>query len=87
MNEESTSVKPDTTAEQDLHSKSQRQINRTWENTQAAVALIVIVTTSTGVLIGRFMADILPLPAEWWTIVGLVVGFYFGRTNHARMGG
>jgi hypothetical protein len=92
-------LQPDTTAEQDrttaaarrqleVKSAGQRNINQVWEYTQAAVALIVVATTSAGVFIGRtVLADTSPpFPAEWWTIVGLVIGFYFGRTNHARVG-
>jgi len=26
------------------------------------------------------------LPPEWWTIVGLVIGFYFGRVRPAATG-
>jgi len=82
------SVPPTTTREEDLHSAGQRQINRVWEYTQAVIA--VAVTTCTLVV------------AAWQTMYGsgdmaaflllsnaffLVIGFYFGRTNHQRVGG
>lgn len=85
---------PTTTAEQDRRTKSQRQINNVWEYTQSYVAVVVVTTTALGVFIGRILQgngdastpSVLPFPAEWWTIVGLVIGFYFGRTNHSRIG-
>lgn len=78
---------PTTTAEEDLVTAGQRNINRVWEYTQSAISLIVVITTATGVLAGRFQLTTSPLPAEWWTIVGLVIGFYFSRSNHTRTGG
>ena len=86
-------VESTTTEEQDLHSASQRGINRTWEDTQARISLMVVGTTCVGVIVNVALRAFLPalasvaFPAEWWTIVGLVIGFYFGRTNHARVGG
>lgn len=81
------STAPTTTAEQNLRTAGQRRINEVWELTQAAIACTVVIITSAGIFIGRVMQkDGVPFPAEWWTIVGLVIGFYFGRTNHARMG-
>jgi F0F1-type ATP synthase assembly protein I len=78
----------DTTSEEDRHSLSQRQVNMVWERTQSSIALAVVVTTCVGIFIGRiWLVSSMPLPAEWWTIVGLVIGFYFGRTNHAKVGG
>jgi hypothetical protein len=79
---------PDTTSEENLHSKSQRKVNLIWEYSQASIALMTVFTTCLGVFIGRvWVGSVVPFPAEWWTIVGLVIGFYFGRTNHQRVGG
>lgn len=82
------STTPTTTAEQNLRTAGQRKINQVWEYTQALIAMTVVVTTSIGIFVGRVVQreGQVPFPAEWWTIVGLVTGFYFGRTNHARMG-
>lgn len=81
-------MKSATTAEQDLHTASQRYINLIWEFTQALISLLIVVTTCAGIFVGRVIqTSNTPFPAEWWTIVGLVIGFYFGRTNHARGGG
>ncbi len=69
-----------TTEEEDRHSANRRQINLTWEYTQSAVALMVV-------LANVLAAFILPTRSE---LLGnaffLVIGFYFGRTNHTRPG-
>jgi hypothetical protein len=86
--EDHLSKAPDTTSEENLHSKSQRKVNLIWEYSQAGIALMTVFTTCLGVFIGRiWVGSMTPFPAEWWTIVGLVIGFYFGRTNHQRVGG
>lgn len=72
-----------------MKTAGQRKINDVWEYTQALIALSVVLTTCVGIFIGRVIekgAGTLPFPPEWWTILGLVIGFYFGRTNHARVG-
>lgn len=83
------SLAPKTTLEEDMRTAAQRDLNMTWENTQALISKIVVGTTCIGVtisLIARafWPETIIAFPAEWWAIVGLVIGFYFGRTNHAR---
>jgi hypothetical protein len=73
-----------------LRTAGLRRVNLIWERTQSMIALSVVLTTCLGVaalsLLRYYHADvILPtFPPEWWTIVGLVIGFYFGRTNHDR---
>jgi len=47
---------------------------------------VVIGVTAIGVLGTVFFAAG-KLPSEWWAIVGLVIGFYFQRTNHTKVGG
>jgi hypothetical protein len=93
-NEPSEHLDSATTAEEDLHSLSQRDINKKWESTQASISLMIIGTTCFGLILAITLKTIFPhlvggslIPAEWWTIVGLVIGFYFGRTNHSRVGG
>lgn len=80
---------PTTTLEEDIRTQSQRDLNMTWENTQSLISKIVVVTTCIGALISLCVKAFFPerpiaFPPEWWAIVGLVIGFYFGRTNHAR---
>lgn len=78
---------PDTTAEQDLKTHGQRRINLIWEVTQAAIALAV--TTST-LYVAAKLAVLRPAETAAFLLLSnaffLVIGFYFGRTNHARMG-
>ena len=71
---------PTTTKEQDLRTAGQRRVNMIWEYTQASIAIVVIGIFATTAIrekaIDSFTAG----------IVGVVTGFYFGRTNHARIG-
>lgn len=89
------SVPPNTTKEQDLRTKGQRDINRIWETTQRNLAIFVAVTANTvaatvvmrGVFYGVSDAN---LVLAAFTLLSssnfLIFGFYFGRTNHARIG-
>jgi len=68
-----------------LHNQSQRRINLMWETTQASIALSVVganiavlfVTLTNGTAKESMMAN----------AFFLVIGFYFGRTNHTKTGG
>lgn len=69
-------------------SAGQRTINAIWEITQAIIALSVTLATLYAavslVLQGK------PADAAFLLLSNaffLVIGFYFGRTNHQRMGG
>jgi hypothetical protein len=89
------SLPADTTGEQDRNTAGRRGINLMWESTQAVIALAVIFT-------GMATASILALRTDASdasksvaitafllisNTVFLVIGFYFGRTNHERQGG
>lgn len=80
------SLPPTTTAEQDLRSASQRHINRIWEFTQALIAVTVIISVMYAVV---FRGESLKEAALIFltNVAMVVVGFYFGRTNHQRSGG
>lgn len=67
-------------AERERHSLGQRRVNILWEGTQAFIALAVTVANIYAALRG---VDSAPLNNTFF----LVVGFYFGRTNHQRVGG
>lgn len=70
-----------TTAEQDRYTASQRGFNTIWEWTQSLIAVSVVGAT----LLAAF---VLPDKSEMLAnAFFLVIGFYFGRTNHARAGG
>lgn len=81
-------VLPTTPEEEAKHSAGQRRVNLVWELTQAAIALAVTFATLWAsvsvVLIGNANdAAFLLLSNAFF----LVVGFYFGRSNHQRVGG
>ena len=77
-----------TTAQQDLVTAGQRRVNLIWELTQAAIALSVSGTTLfvAGNLAIRGGADMVTFGLLSNGFF-LVIGFYFGRTNHQRTGG
>lgn len=66
--------------ERALSVASERRIHSVWEFTQSAIAVLVVATTCGGVVVRALLTEN-PMPPEWWTIVGLVVGFYFGRVR------
>ena len=70
-----------TTKEEDLHTASQRKINLTWEYTQAIIALSVILANIGLALVGGTEVEAMK------NALFVIIGFYFGRTNHARIGG
>ena len=89
-----TVAAPTTTSEQDRHSAGQRDINRIWENTQMKIALSVIwasLSVSSALAVGGslFGNPEVQLAAVVFLfgVANLVTGFYFGRTNHQKVGG
>ena len=60
---------------------SERRVANVWEYTQSVIAVLVVVTTCSGVIALSTWDNDARMPPEWWTIVGLVIGFYFGRTR------
>ena len=83
---ENPPAKATTTSEQNLHSLGQRRINLIWETTQAVIAVVVTVST-------LYVAAKLALKDNAQTAAFLllsnafflVIGFYFSRSNHARI--
>ncbi len=76
---------PTTTAEQDLRTAGQRRINGIWEATQAIIAICVVLATLYAAVFER---DLSQGQFIFLTnVLFVVVGFYFGRTNHQRTGG
>lgn len=81
---------PTSTEEQDRHTAGQRAVNMMWESTQRQIALAVIVTASlvAGYLSVWGMADSQTAAMVFlFGVANLITGFYFGRTNHQRVGG
>lgn len=82
------SVAPKTTAEEDITTAGQRKVNLIWEYTQASVALLTVL----GNLIVAVYFAVNRIPSNEYPIVlssvlFLVVGAYFQRTNHQLTGG
>lgn len=83
-----------------LRTEDQRRISGIWERTQQVIALSVVIPT---VMTACFLAistmlnaptapgDLRALGLTAFTLLatltGSVIGFYFGRTNHQRVGG
>jgi hypothetical protein len=87
-----TAAASTTTREQDRHTLGQRRVNLLWESTQAIIALSVIGTTLyiDGIIAvhGKTMTELQSSALMQLNVMAaLVTGFYFGRTNHQRVGG
>lgn len=91
-------IAPTTTAAQDMVGAGQRRVNLIWETMQAVIAAAVV--GSSLVVSARIaLLVLIPTATEKQTaiantaymlisnLVSLVIGFYFGRTNHTRTGG
>lgn len=83
-----------TTPEQDRTTQGQRDTSMMWERNQGWVTQMVIGTSTlvAGIvaIFGRVVgADTLQLAAAMFLFgaANLVIGFYFGRTNHTKVGG
>lgn len=82
------SLPPTTTYQEDIVLAGQRKVNLIWEYTQAFIAIITVIGN---VIVAGYFA-IARLPANEYPLVlssclFLVVGSYFQRTNHQRIGG
>lgn len=91
---------PETTEEEDRVALGQRNINLIWEKTQSKIALISIMSSqavSIAVIIillfkkGDTKSDVIAVItaciAAMNLTVGIIIGFYFSRTNHSAIGG
>jgi hypothetical protein len=79
-----------TTSEQDLRTAGQRQINLLWERTQAGIAIAIVISNIAYIFALLVFTEVTNAATTAATLLGngffLIVGFYFGRTNHARIG-
>lgn len=66
--------------ERSLVTAGQRRINIIWEITQALIAISVTIAS---LIVAATLAFFLLLSNAFFVIIG----FYFGRTNHQRTGG
>jgi N-acetylmuramic acid 6-phosphate (MurNAc-6-P) etherase len=88
MADNDPSISATTTSEEDRHALGQRRINFIWEATQAVIALAV--AGATLYVAGRLALSDKGPEAAFLLLSNaffLVIGFYFGRTNHSRVGG
>lgn len=82
-------------SETSLHSKGQRETSMLWELTQKDVALSTVRTTLAVAGITAIFGTWLQIAENvrmgafifLYGVANLVIGFYFGRTNHTRTGG
>ena len=75
-----------------LRSAGQRRVNIVWEFTQAIIAISVLgvtlyVDAVTAIYIGHPNEVQSSALMQLNVLAAIVVGFYFGRTNHQRVGG
>jgi hypothetical protein len=71
-----------------LRTLGQRRVNLIWEFTQSIIALMSV---GAGIFIMIHQAitggDVRDLPTTLSSMIFLVLGFYFARTNHEKTGG
>jgi hypothetical protein len=100
MRSRSTPLPATTTEEEDTVTAGQRRINLIWETTQAQIAKVSIYTalfvnSAVVILLIIFHKDIstamivvvMACLASMNTTMGIIIGFYFSRTNHSAIGG
>lgn len=92
MNEEKTeeAVPSTTTAEQNRHTAGQRHTSLIWESTQMRIALSVIWMAAIVSAYLVIMGEVSDRAIAFLFLSNLasnIIGFYFGRTNHQRVGG
>lgn len=83
-------VPPKTTTQQDLTALGQRNINLKWESTQQVIAVAVTIDVLMICTFVIFKGDPLLQQAAFLFVTNLaflVVGTYFQRTNHTKIGG
>lgn len=71
---------PTSTAEEDRKTQGQRYVNLIWETTQSLIALLVTVAMISLAWMGK-TSELLA------SAFGMIVGMYFQRTNHTKIGG
>lgn len=89
---------PTTTKEQDTSTASHREINLMWESNQGRISLAVVGTTlvvaailSLSALRPSITDSQMAIAVAAFmllnSLVSGVIGYYFGRTNHEKVGG
>lgn len=91
---------PETTEEENTVTAGQRKVNIMWETTQARIALFTVITNLglnaiLCVVVVMFGIEVSVTQMALVTLclqpvsltTGIVIGFYFSRTNHVNIGG
>lgn len=73
-------LRPDTTVEENITTAGQRRVNLIWEFTQATVTMAITLAT---IYLAINRIDDETMKAAFF----IIIGFYFSRTNHERIGG
>lgn len=97
---EGTTLSPTTTEQEDLVAERQQDVNILWETTQSRIALVVVFA---GVLVNAVIIVMIVFLNREVTVTqlslisiclqfinltaGIIIGFYFSRTNHQARGG
>ena len=84
---EQPSLPPSTTVQQDLTTEGQRKVNLIWERTQSLVAVMIVAANIAVWVNASFHNTVANIPAGLSDALFVIVGFYYGRTNHAAIGG
>lgn len=92
MAKDHKSLTPNTTLQQDMTYAGQRRVNLIWEYTQASIAVgVIFLTLATDAKVALSATEIganqLAALMQLNVMSGLVIGFYFSRTNHSAIGG
>jgi nucleoside phosphorylase len=98
--ESGQTLAPKTTEQQDIITAGQRRINLIWENTQRIIAIFSVFSgiIINAVVIVVIMSVVNELTVNQLAVIsmclqfinltaGIVIGFYFSRTNHQKIGG
>lgn len=97
---EGVTLPPKTTEQEDIVTAGQRHINRIWEVTQSVIALLVVISGVfvNSILITLVMTKDVEITSSQLSLIsislqfinlttGIIIGFYFSRTNHSAQGG
>jgi uncharacterized membrane protein YoaK (UPF0700 family) len=76
-----------TTAQEDIVTAGQRQINLIWERTQSLIAIFVVGANMASAMWNVFKGQGVDVPPIMSSAMFLILGFYFARTNHQAIGG
>lgn len=87
-----------TTGEQDRKTASHREINLMWETNQGRIAMTLVyavtfvtVILSLSALLPGVDDRVLAIATSAFmlmnSLISMVIGYYFGRTNHEKVGG